>query len=252
MPQRDHGGTGTDDLTYFEDQFSSNATFWARMGKRPDDLRGRRVLDLGCGHGAMTFDLAAAGASVVGVDLDEGHIAFAQRQLNTQRFERLAERVQFIVADLATLDGPPFDYAVSKDTFEHVEDLTGLLDSIHTRMAPAGRLFAGFSPLYYSPYGDHGRTGLRLPWLHALLPQRLVLRAASKLAHRQVGTLHDIGLNGLTPAQFRDAFAASRFTVEQLAYNRGSQRLMPVLSALRRVPWLEPYATVSIYAVLKA
>src|SRR5581483_4652876 len=42
------------------------------------DLKGKRVLDLGCGDGALSFRLARAGAQVTGVDGDETGLAYAR------------------------------------------------------------------------------------------------------------------------------------------------------------------------------
>src|SRR5262245_47688139 len=44
------------------------------------DLRGKRILDLGCGTGRMSRWLAAQGASVVGIDFSEKSIAIASKQ----------------------------------------------------------------------------------------------------------------------------------------------------------------------------
>jgi magnesium-protoporphyrin O-methyltransferase len=39
------------------------------LARLPEDLRGARILDAGCGAGQMTADLAARGADVVAVDI---------------------------------------------------------------------------------------------------------------------------------------------------------------------------------------
>lgn len=64
----------------------------------------------------------------------------------------------------------PFDIVLSKDTFEHVQDLDHLLKGVAQRVRQGGLLVCGFSPLYYSPNGDHARYDLPLPWMHAFLP----------------------------------------------------------------------------------
>src|SRR5690606_30585773 len=44
----------------------------------PDDLRGKTVLDVGCNAGFYSFELAARGASVVGIDSEERYLAQAR------------------------------------------------------------------------------------------------------------------------------------------------------------------------------
>ncbi len=72
---------------------------------------GARVLDIGCGTGALAFRLAPRAAEVVGVDLSPAMVAYANRRLR----ERAMENVSFVVGDAATaLAGRPdasFDVA---------------------------------------------------------------------------------------------------------------------------------------------
>lgn len=238
-------------VEYFETSSRTNGEFWRRFGDQPE-WSGKRVLDLGCGHGAMSIQIAQAGGTVVGVDLNEQRVDFAKRNLATC-YGELSGSVSFQAAD-ATQDLPidePFDIIVSKDTLEHVEDPTSLLRGLRKLLTANGVVYAGFSPLYYSPFGDHGNTGLRLPWLHAVLPKRVVYAASTRHQGRGVSSLADIGLNGNTPEQFRHAFSQSGLFVRELHYNRGDKRLLPMLeNARRRVPRFEKFTTVSIYAVL--
>jgi SAM-dependent methyltransferase len=167
-------------------------------------------------------------------------------------YPALVGRVRFENVDLAALNiAEDFDLIVSKDTFEHIADLPGMMATIYRSLKPNGELWAGFSPLFFSPWGDHARTGLRLPWAHAVLPRSVVLKAASRHNGRVVSTLDSIGLNGVTPRGFRRMARDAGFDIVSVSYNRGDKRLLPVLSRARRVPALERWATVSIYAVLR-
>jgi hypothetical protein len=111
-------------------------------------------------------------------------------------------------------------------------------------------MWAGFSPLYYSPRGDHRRTGLPL-WMHAFLPKRYVLKRASRFTGRPVNRLYDIGLNGKTALEFMRAFAAAGFQPVSVVYNAGDKRTMRVFSLLRQIPGLSRYFTIGIYGVFR-
>jgi len=242
-------GKAAEHLSYFEGQIASDAEFWRRFGRRPD-FDGARVLDIGSGHGALSIEMARAGSDVLGIDLNRELVDFARENLQ-ERHADVVDRVGFQLVDIADLTPDmQFDIAVSKDTFEHVENMGAMLRNIHRLLKPGGTLWAGFSPLYYSPNGDHRRTGLPAP-AHALLPRRLVLRAAARHNGRRVARLADIGLNGMTPAAFRHHFFGSGFEIVSLEYNRGDKALLERLEPLRRLPPFEKYLTVSVYAVMR-
>jgi len=238
---------------YFSEQVVENHDWWKRIGT-DFNFCNANVLDLGCGHGALSIGIAEAGAAeVLGLDLADDLVTFASGVVR-QRYPALAGKVHFACKDVRTLSQRHhYDYVVSKDTFEHVDDLQSVVNSIALLLKPGGKLIVGFSPLYYSPFGDHGR--LRLPrgaWLHAVLPERWLLSWVSAKEGRRIDAISDLGLNKQTPAEFRSLFPESRWRVITLKYNRGSRLFLPLMSALRKIPSLEKYFTVSIYAVLEA
>ena len=237
---------------YFSEQVVENRDWWNRVGES-FNFCNANVLDLGCGHGALSISIAEAGASeVLGLDLAADLITFASTVVR-QRYPGLSGKVRFACEDIRTLpQRHHYDYVVSKDTFEHVDELQSVVNSIAHVLKPGGKLIVGFSPLYYSPFGDHGRFGLpRGPWLHAVLPERWLLSSVSAKQRRRIEKISDLGLNKLTPAKFRSLFSASHWRVLTLKFNRGSRRLVPLMSALRDITPLEKYFTVSIYAVVE-
>jgi len=51
------------------------------LAQLPDDLRGARVLDAGCGTGSMAFELAQRGANVVAVDISPALVGIAEQRM---------------------------------------------------------------------------------------------------------------------------------------------------------------------------
>lgn len=241
--------TDIDDPEYFAQLVPSIAEFWSRFARRPE-VRDRDVLDIGCGHGVMSIELAQQGARVLGIDLDERRVAWARENAASNHPE-LAGRLRFEHCDSMSLPRTQeFDLMISKDTIEHVLDVGGMLADLRDRLAAGGEIWVGFAPLYYSPFGDHGRTELRVPWAHAVLPQSLVCKLSSRIKGKPIASLGDLELNGITPAQFRDAVKTAGLRFDSIAYNRGDKPLLKAMSALRRVSALERFMTVSIYATL--
>ena len=54
----------------------------------------------------------------------------------------------------------------------------------------------------------------------------------------------------MTPPVSRLEAEAAGVPVVTVAYNQGDKRLLPLMDRLRRIPSLERFATVSVYAVL--
>lgn len=236
---------------YFDDQkVNRHPEYWRRFGRRPD-FEGSVSLDLGSGVGAMAVEMAEEGADVLGIELHQERVEFSNRHV-ASRYPALAKRVQFRNAALADIElREHFDYVVSKDTFEHVEDLAGMLRFLHDVLKPGGEIWTGFSPMWFSPNGDHGLAGGRLPWVHLLLPRGRVLARMSKKTGREISSLQDVDLNGLSPRQFRRYVDEAGLEIAFIKYNAGDKLGLKVMRGARRLPGLERYFTAGIYAVLR-
>lgn len=81
----------------------------------PQDLRGARILDAGCGTGLLATDLAARGAHVVAIDLSPTLVALARERAPGS----LLERLDFRAGDMLDASLGTFDYVVAMDSFIH-------------------------------------------------------------------------------------------------------------------------------------
>ena len=145
----------------------------------PQDLRGRRILDAGCGTGALAVEAARRGAEVVAIDLSPTLVDLAR--------ERLPElpnggRVDFRSGDMLDPALGRFDHVVAMDSLIHydatdaVAALARLADRTSTSMiftfAPRTPLLAAMITVgRLFPRGD------RAPWIepvaHTALSQAL-------------------------------------------------------------------------------
>lgn len=96
----------------------------------PNDLRGVRVLDAGCGAGQMTAELAARGADVTAVDISPALVKIAADRLPAEH----AARVRFASGDM-TADHGQFDYVLAMDSLIYygTEDITAALHRLGSR-----------------------------------------------------------------------------------------------------------------------
>ncbi len=112
------------------------------LSRLPDDLRGARILDAGCGAGQMTAELAARGADVVAVDISPSLIDIAQRRLPID----LHGRVSFHAGDMLSPDLGRFDHVVAMDSLIYYArgDLTRALSALTHRTS--GRVLFTVAP----------------------------------------------------------------------------------------------------------
>ncbi len=84
----------------------------------------QRVLDLGCGTGFLSFDVAGVAKKVVGVDIKEGNIITAKKT-----YQR--ENLEFIVGDATKMSiEDKFDVIILSNVLEHIEDRISFLRSL--------------------------------------------------------------------------------------------------------------------------
>ncbi len=83
------------------------------LGWLPADLHGRRILDAGCGTGALAVEAAQRGAEVVAIDLSATLVKLAQERLPA------GLRIDFRVGDMLDPALGRFDHVVGMDSLIH-------------------------------------------------------------------------------------------------------------------------------------
>jgi magnesium-protoporphyrin O-methyltransferase len=102
------------------------------LGWLPEDMHGLRLLDAGCGTGALALAAAARGAEVVAIDLSPQLVGLAAERAAA---EPGAARIRFCAGDMLDPALGRFDYIVCMDSVIHygAEDAIAALGQLAAR-----------------------------------------------------------------------------------------------------------------------
>lgn len=102
------------------------------LAQLPEDLRGTRVLDAGCGTGAMAVELARRGADVVAVDISPALVGIAEQRMPAN----LAGHITWVAGDMLDATSGVFDHAVAMDSmiYYSAPDIAALLGKASPRI----------------------------------------------------------------------------------------------------------------------
>jgi magnesium-protoporphyrin O-methyltransferase len=113
------------------------------LGYLPEDLRGQRVLDAGCGTGALAVEAARRGAEVVAIDLSSTLVTLARERMPS---DLGTGSIDFRVSDMLDPALGRFDWVVAMDSLIHyvAPDMAEMIARLSAR-ADRGMAFT-FAP----------------------------------------------------------------------------------------------------------
>lgn len=124
-----------------------------------ENVTGDRVLDVGCSQGIVSILLGREGKEVVGIDVADEAIAYANEFLE-QESDLTRQNVEFIVANFkshAFRAETLFDTIIFGEIFEHLFDPQSFMDKALELLAPNGRIIVTV-PFGINDYFDHKKT----------------------------------------------------------------------------------------------
>lgn len=129
-------------------------------------LKGKELLDLGCGGGVLSEAMARAGAVVTGIDANENAVTTAinhgkEQGLKINYFARTAE-------DFAEDHSRAFDVITCMELLEHVPDVASLIACCTLMLRPGGHLI--LSTINRNPK-SYAAAVLAAEYLLRLLPR---------------------------------------------------------------------------------
>jgi 2-polyprenyl-6-hydroxyphenyl methylase/3-demethylubiquinone-9 3-methyltransferase len=170
-------------------------------------LKGKRVLDVGCGGGILAEAMAERGARVTGIDLGEAPLKVAQLHLLESGFE-----VDYRLVEAETLarEMPgTFDAVTCMELLEHVPDPAAMVHACAALARPGGHLF--FSTINRN-LKSYVFAVVGAEYVLKLLPRGThdyakFIKPSELAAHCRAGGLTVRGVTGMTYNPFTKVYA---------------------------------------------
>jgi 2-polyprenyl-3-methyl-5-hydroxy-6-metoxy-1,4-benzoquinol methylase len=249
----------------FERNYRYNQQAFERLGTRVEVMN-MSVLDVGCGLGPACFYVAQRGARrVLGVDVHESKLRFAEHKLS-QDYPELRNVMTFRqVGDaLDEIKNERFDLILSIDAFEHYGSPAKVLDRMKACLSPGGLLVIVIAPLWKAPFGGHLGAMNRIPWIHLLFPQRIIMAERQRVWRRRLeaGVVPDliaderdfrgVSLNKMTLRKFREILGQSGLLCVYFETNVSERRAMKAMSIMSLIPGCREFFTHNVYSVWRS
>ena len=238
-----------------------------------ESVRGKRVLDFGCGRGELSMYMTTLGvASIDGIDLTESDISNAKM---VAQDEGLPVAPTFTVGSPNAIPFPDgkFDLILCFDVLEHIMSIEVIIREWRRILAKGGRIYVWWQP-YFHPYGHHLMAYMPLPWAHVLFSSKTIGLACKRIFDMPdyvprywdldehgnkknkvfTGTRDMGGVNGLTIARFEQLCKQNDlWIVKRLGHHLSGHALVERVSAIcTRLPFLREFFTaVMIYEIEK-
>ncbi len=114
---------------------------------RRSSLKGKTVVDIGCGGGILAESMALKGANVLGIDMGKAPLSVA----SLHKLESGAELdyQQITAEELADKEPEKYDVVTCMEMLEHVPDPSSVIEACSKLVKPGGHVF--FSTINRNP-----------------------------------------------------------------------------------------------------
>ncbi|MBI9011603.1 MAG: class I SAM-dependent methyltransferase [Clostridiales bacterium] len=140
-----------EDFTSDKDSYSFSIE-WPTINEMMPNIKGQKVLDLGCGTGRFSFFFEEfSPRKILGVDISSGMLDIARRE--AKKINSTIEFQQKDIEGFLLSENQEYDFIFSSTTFHYIEDLEKLFKSISSILSNNGTcIISVIHPVYSAHY----------------------------------------------------------------------------------------------------
>ena len=185
----------------------------------------KRVLDIGCGDGAIDLGLCLkrSPARLLGMDLVQTDIDDLRERASAAGLGELPTNLEFGVCTPTEIPIPDcsMDVVLSWSVFEHVANPVAVLTELRRIIRPGGFMFLQIWPLFNSQHGSHLWYWYPEGWVQHLIDHGQVEREVSQNQAMPADVTGEMltdfnTLNRLTVSELQRALSATGFRIRRI------------------------------------
>ena len=101
-----------------------------------------RILEVGCGRGYLSLELARRGHELLGIDINEETVKIAKQTMNTDPYNSERGELEYQVSDFGAWNGADrkFDLVIFNRSLHHIPQPAKVLEKVQSLLRPKGRI----------------------------------------------------------------------------------------------------------------
>jgi ubiquinone/menaquinone biosynthesis C-methylase UbiE len=170
-------------------------------------IKGKTVIDFGCGHGDEAIEIARRGAArSIGLEMMERYLQIGRENLARSGVKN---------CDLLARTDEQVDIILSLDSFEHFQDPGAVLKEMARLLKPDGQVIVSFGYPWYHPLGGHFPL---FPWAHVILTERSLMKWRAQYKTDGAKRFGEVegGLNQMSIRKFERTVSQSPLTIKTM------------------------------------
>ena len=132
-------------------------------------LKGKIVMDFGCGEGGKLIKLYELNPfKLIGVDIDSSSLEYAETLISSRLSSPTNIELIKATSTKIPLSSSSVDIIICLDVLEHISHLNSVVTEWYRILKSSGKIFFKYQP-NESPYGHHADRFIVLPWIQYIL-----------------------------------------------------------------------------------